>query len=80
VQSVLIITKVVSSNPSHGEVFSIQHVVIKFAIDLQATGRWFPPGSTVSSINKALCHNIAEILLKVALSTIALAVQQINTC
>jgi hypothetical protein len=29
VQSVPIITKVVSSNPTHGEVYSIQHYVIK---------------------------------------------------
>ena len=28
-QSVLITTKVVNSNPAHGEVYSIQHYVIK---------------------------------------------------
>jgi hypothetical protein len=28
-------TKVVSLNPSHGEVYSIQHYVIKFVSDLQ---------------------------------------------
>ena len=38
VQSVLIITKVVSSNPAHGEVYSIQHYVIKLAKDLQQVG------------------------------------------
>ena len=27
-------TKVVSSNPTHGEVYSIQHYVIKFVSDL----------------------------------------------
>jgi hypothetical protein len=31
VQSVPITTKFVSSNPAHGEVYSIQHYVIKFA-------------------------------------------------
>ena len=31
VQSVPITTKFVSSNPTHGEVYSIQHYVIKFA-------------------------------------------------
>ena len=31
VQSVPITTKVVSSNHAHGEVYSIQHYVIKFA-------------------------------------------------
>ena len=34
-QSVPITTKVVSSNPAHGEVYSIQHYVIKFVSDLQ---------------------------------------------
>jgi hypothetical protein len=32
-------------------------------------GRWFSPGTPVSSTNKTDCHNITEILLKVALST-----------
>jgi hypothetical protein len=35
-----------------------------------ATGRWFFPGTLVSSINKTDRHNITEILLKVALNTI----------
>jgi hypothetical protein len=35
-QSVLITTKVVSSNLIHGEVYSIQHCVIKFVSDLAA--------------------------------------------
>jgi hypothetical protein len=34
VQSVPIITKVVSSNPVHGEVYSIQQYVIKYVNDL----------------------------------------------
>jgi len=33
----------VISKPVHGEVYSIQHYVIKFASDLGQTGRWFPP-------------------------------------
>jgi len=33
-------------------------------------GRWFSPGPPVSSTNKTDRHDIAEILLKVALSTI----------
>jgi hypothetical protein len=37
-QSVNIITKVVNSNPGHGEVYSIQHYVIKFDSDLQLVG------------------------------------------
>ena len=35
-----------------------------------ATGLWFSPGTPVSSTNKTDRHDIAEILLKVALSTI----------
>jgi hypothetical protein len=34
------------------------------------TGRWFSPGSPVSSTNKTDRHDIAEILLKVTLNTI----------
>ena len=69
-QSVPITTKVVSSNPVHDEVYSIQHYVIKFVSDLIATGQWFSPGTPVSSTNKTDCHNITVILLKVALNTI----------
>jgi hypothetical protein len=35
-----------------------------------ATGRWFSPGIPVSSNKKTDCHEITEILLKVALNTI----------
>jgi hypothetical protein len=35
-----------------------------------ATGRWFSPGTPVSSTNKTDRHDITEILFKVALSTI----------
>jgi hypothetical protein len=37
------------------------------------TGLWFSPGTPVPSTNKTDCHDIAEILLKVALSTIILS-------
>ena len=47
----------------HGEVYSIQRYVIKFVI-----GRWFSPGTLVSSTNKTGGHDIAEVLLKVALN------------
>ena len=50
-------------NATHGEVYSIQHYVIKFVIDLRQVGGFlqFPR------------HNdISEILLKVALNTINL--------
>ena len=35
-----------------------------------ATGWWFSPGTLVFSTNKTDCHDITEMLLKVALSTI----------
>ena len=42
-----ITTKVVRSNPVHGEVYSIQQYVIKFVSDLRQGGVlrvfWFPP-------------------------------------
>ena len=48
VQSVPITTKVVSSNPTHGEVYLIQHYVIKFVSDLRQISSFlrvlrFPP-------------------------------------
>jgi hypothetical protein len=60
----------VSSSPVHGEVYSIQHYVIKFVSDLQHTMYlWFSPDTSVSSTNKTDRHNITEILLKVASNT-----------
>ena len=43
-----ITTKIVSSNPAHGEVYSIQLYLIKFVSDLRQVGGflrllWFPP-------------------------------------
>jgi hypothetical protein len=37
---------------------------------LLAHGRWFSPGTPASSTTKTGCHDIVEILLKVALNTI----------
>jgi hypothetical protein len=37
---------------------------------LRIKGRLLSPGTPVSSTNKTDCHDIAEILLKVALNTI----------
>jgi hypothetical protein len=69
VQSVSITTKVLSSNPTLGEVYLIQHYVIKFVIDLWQVGGFlsvlqFPPPI------KTDCHDITGILLKVVLNTI----------
>ena len=58
-------TNVMTSNPAHGDAYSIQHTVYdKVTCD----------GSVVSvtNINKSDRHDIAEILLKVTLSTITL--------
>jgi hypothetical protein len=55
----------------HGEVYSIQHYVIKFVSDL-------PQGTSDSSTNKANHDDIAEILLKVALNTISLTLTLIE--
>jgi hypothetical protein len=62
VQSVPITTGVVNSNPSHGEVYSIQNYVIQF-------GQWLSYGILVSSIKKTDRHDIAEIVgeIRVAL-------------
>jgi len=69
VQSVLITTKVVSSNPLHGEAYSIQHYVIKFVSELRQIGGFFP-GTPLSSTNKTDHHDITEILLKMGINTI----------
>ena len=47
-----------------------KHYVKKFVSDQVATGRWFPPGTPVSSTNKADRHDITDIWLKVALNSI----------
>ena len=68
-QSVPITTKVMSSNTIYGEVYSIQYYMIKFVSDLRQVGgflwvlQFSPPIKTDR-------HDIAEILLKVALNTI----------
>jgi hypothetical protein len=62
VQSVPITTKVMSSNPVHGDVYSIQYYVRQ----LLATGWWFSSGTPVSSTNKTDRHDITEISLEVA--------------
>ena len=54
--------------PHSGEVYSIQHYVIKFVSDLRQV--WFSPGTPVSSTNKSDRHDTTEIVSKVALSTI----------
>ena len=71
VQSVPFTTKVVSSNPVHGKVYSIQHYVIKFVSYLQRFGGFLRVLQFPLPI-KLTPHDITEILLKVALNTTTL--------
>ena len=71
-QSMPITTNVVSSNPAHVEVYSIQHYGIKFVSYLWHVGGflWVLRSSFIHSKNDR--HDITETLLKVALNTIIL--------
>ena len=73
-QSVSITTKVVSWKPTHAEVYSQQHYVIKFVSDMRQVN--FSPDTQVSPTNKTDRHVIAEILLKVVLNSITLTLNQ----
>ena len=64
-QPVPITTKVLSSYPTHTEVYS-RHYVIKFVGDLRQFG------TPVSSTNKTDRHDITETLLILTLNTITL--------
>ena len=58
-QLVPIATKVVGLNPFRGKGYSIQHCWIKCVNDLrQYRGRWFSPGTPVSSTNKTDHHEL----------------------
>jgi hypothetical protein len=46
---------------------------------LLAHGRWFSPGTPAFSTTKTGCHDIAEILLKVALNTKNIIKNQIGS-
>ena len=70
-QSVPIATKVVSSNPAHGGVYSIQHYVISLSVTCDRL--------VVFSTNKIDCQDITEILLKVVSNTITLTLTFITT-
>jgi hypothetical protein len=64
-----ITTKCASSNLIHDEVCSIQHYVIKFFSDLRQVGGFLRVLRFPSPIKLTERTDIAEILLKVALST-----------
>jgi hypothetical protein len=74
VQSVPITNKVVSLNPDRGEVGVLDTTLCNKVCQLLATGRWFSPGTPVSSINTTDRHNKDGIFLKVALNTITLTI------
>jgi hypothetical protein len=52
-ESIRITTKVVSSNPVHGELYSICDKVYQWL----ATGQWFSPGTPVSSTQLPSNHD-----------------------
>jgi hypothetical protein len=62
-----ITTKVVSLNPIHGV---LDTTLCDKVCELLVTGQWFSLDPLVSSTSKTDRHNIAEIMLKVALNTI----------
>jgi hypothetical protein len=64
------------NNESRTHLDELQRYVIKFVRD--ATGRWFCPGTPVFSTKKTDRHDIAKILLKVALNTIKQANKQMK--
>ena len=64
-ESVPITTTVVSSNPVHDDMYSIQHYVIKFVSDFRQISGFLPFPRPLQMTP----HDITEILLKVALNT-----------
>jgi hypothetical protein len=52
--------------------YSVQHYVIKFVSGLRQVGGF--------STNETDCHDITEILLKVALKTVSLAYMFLHPC
>jgi hypothetical protein len=66
-QSVPITTNIVSSSPARGV---LDTTLCDEVCQCLATGWWFIPVTMVSSTNKTDHHDIAKILLKVALNTI----------
>jgi hypothetical protein len=59
-----------------GEVYSIQHYVIKFVSDLRPVSGFL--GTLVSSTNKTDSHDITEKLLKMGLNTITITLTQVH--
>ena len=68
-QSVFITTKVASTNLAHGEVYSMQHCVIK-CLSVFCSRSVVFSGYSGFLHQYNFCHDINEILLNVALNTI----------
>ena len=66
-----------SLNPAHDEVYLIQHYMIMLLGYLRHISG-FPLGTRISTTNKTDCHDIIEILLKVALNSITITVSTYN--
>ena len=69
VLSVPIITNVQSYYPTHGEVSSKQHYAIQCVIDFMQAGGFFFSVTPVFATIKSDHHDIAELLVKMALNT-----------
>ena len=67
----MFVCDLLSSNPVHGEVYSIQHFRIKLVSDLRQVSGFLQALRFPSTI-KTDRHDITEILLKVTLNTINL--------
>ena len=69
VQSVPITTNIVSLKP--GQWWGVLDATLCDKVcQWLSTGWWFSPGTPVTSTNKTDGHDIAEILMKMALNTI----------
>ena len=69
-QSVSITTNVVSLNPAQARF--TRYNIILYSLSVTCTRSMVFTSTPISSTNKIDCHNITEILLKVALNTITL--------
>jgi hypothetical protein len=76
VQSMHITTKVVNTNTIHGEGGVLDPTLVDEVCQWLAADKWFSLGTPVSSTYKTDRHDIAEILLKVALSKINQTINQ----
>ena len=73
-QWVPVTINIVSWNPVHGEMYSIKYYVIKFLSDMRYVGGFRLVSATIKSDR----HDIAELLLKVALSVTTLTLARMN--